>query len=219
MIITYYGHSCFKLRSTEGTVATDPFSDFVGFEFPNLTADIVTVSHDNPAHNNYSAVGSTSRRKRPFIIDFPGEYEVGGISVFGVRTYCDGEQGAQHGENHVFTFLMDDLRACHLGSLGHELTDKQIAEIGLVDILFAPVGGVRGLDAKTAVKVARSLEPNILIPMQYKTPEHNQDVFADFATLEEFLKEYEAEPDTLDKLNVSRSNLPEEMEIVVLERN
>ncbi len=219
MIINYYGHSCFKLKGSEGVVVTDPYQSFVGFQLPNLSADIITVSHDNPAHNNLKAITGTSRRKNPFIINYPGEYEVLGISVFGVKAFQDKERGSLRGENYIFTVLADGLRICHLGALGHELDDKTVAEIGLVDILFLPVGGDLALDPRTAIKVAHSLEPNLVIPMLYKSDQHNEQNFKDLGTLAEFVKAYEAEPQAIDKLNISRSNLPEEMELVVLNQS
>ncbi len=219
MIITNYGHACFKLRGKDGTVVTDPYQEYVGFELPNLSADIVTVSYDAPDHNNAQDVANTTRRDHPFVIDFPGEYEVEGVSVFGVKTYADDQQGVKRGENVIFTFLIDDLRVCHLGALGHELDEKTVAQIGLVDILFVPVGG-GGLtiDPKQAVKVARSLEPNIVIPMHYLTKKHNKKVFADLAPVTEFFKAFETEPDSVDKLNISLSSLPEELEVVLLKQ-
>ncbi len=219
MIITYYGHACYKLRGTDGTVITDPFRDYVGFKFPSLSADVVTVSHDNPAHNNSEAISGTARRNNPFLIKKPGEYEVLGISVFGEKTFQDDQQGSLRGENYVFTVLVDGLRICHLGGLGHMLDEKMVAAIGLVDILFLPVGGYLGLGVKEAVKVARSLEPNIVIPMMYQLPDHDKKVFADMGTLQDFLKVYEAEPQPLEKLNISRSNLPDEMELLVLNQS
>lgn len=219
MIINYYGHACFKLKGSEGTVVTDPYQDYIGFELPNLSADIVTVSHDNPGHNNYKAISGTARRKNPFIIEKAGEYQVQGVSVFGAKTYQDDHQGSVRGENFVFSILADGLRVCHLGGLAHQLEDKDITEIGLVDILFLPVGGGLSLAPKDALKVARSLEPNIVIPMLYKMDDHNDKNFADLNTLEEFVKVYEAEPQPIDKLNISRSNLPEEMELVVLSKS
>jgi L-ascorbate metabolism protein UlaG (beta-lactamase superfamily) len=219
MIINYYGHACFKLKGSEGTVVTDPYQDYIGFELPSLSADIVTVSHDNPAHNNYQAISGTARRKNPFIIEKAGEYQVQGVSVFGVKTFQDEHQGSVRGENYVFSILADGLRVCHLGGLAHQLDDKTITEIGLVDILFLPVGGGFSLTPKDALKVARSLEPNIVIPMAYKLPDHNDKNFAELNTLEEFVKVYEAEPQPIDKLNISRSNLPEEMELVVLNKS
>lgn len=219
MIINYHGHACFKLRGGNGTVVTDPFGSYVGFDLPSISADIITVSHDNPAHNNAQAITGTARRDNPFLIDKPGEYEIMGISVFGEKSFQDDQEGAIRGDNYIFTVLADGLRICHLGGLGHVLDEKMISAIGLVDILFLPVGNYLGLDAKNAIKVARSLEPNIVIPMSYKLPGHNEKVFADMNPLEDFLKAYEAEPQAIDKLNIVRSNLPEEMELVVLEQS
>ncbi len=219
MIINYYGHSCFKLKGNDGSVVTDPYSSYVGFDLPNLSADIVTVSHDNPAHNNFKAVSGTARRNNPFIIQKPGEYQVQGVSVFGVKTFQDDQKGSIRGENYIFSILSDGLRVCHLGGLGHHLDEKTVAEIGLVDILFLPVGGYLGIGLKEAINIAHSLEPSIVIPMTYKLPEHSSTSFADLKSLEEFLKVYEAEPQPIDKLNISRSNLPEEMELVILNKS
>ncbi|MBD3250269.1 MAG: Zn-dependent hydrolase [Candidatus Pacebacteria bacterium] len=217
MIIKNYGHACFKLRSTEGTVVTDPYQNYVGFDLPNLSADVVTVSCDAPDHNNYPAIAQTTRRNNPFIIDHPGEYEVENISVFVVQTYRDKNKGVERGDNLVCTFLLDGLRVCHLGALGHELDEKTIKEIGLVDILFVPVGGGMTLGPKQAVSVARSLEPNIVIPMHYKTKQHDEKVFGELATLEDFLQAFETEVEPQEKINISGpDSLPEEMEVVVL---
>ncbi|MBU0578445.1 MBL fold metallo-hydrolase [Patescibacteria group bacterium] len=218
MIITYHGHSSFKLKGKDGTVITDPYHSYVGFEFPTVSADIVTVSHDHQDHNQVSLVSGTARRKNPFIIDTPGEYEVGGISVFGVETYHDQSNGAKRGLNTVFTIFFDEMRICHLGDLGHELTLEQMTQIGRVDILFCPVGGVFTIGPKIAVKVIKALEPSIVIPMHFKTTSHDEKIFGELATVDEFLKEYGVEVQTEEKLNIDRNRLPEETEIVVLRR-
>ncbi|MBU2542979.1 MBL fold metallo-hydrolase [Patescibacteria group bacterium] len=218
MIITYHGHSSFKLKGKAGTVITDPFHHYVGFEFSSVSADIVTVSHTHQDHSQVSSVSGTARRKNPFIIDTPGEYEVGGVSVFGVKTYHDENQGVERGPNTVFTILLDDMRVCHLGDLGHELTAEQVTKIGMVDILLCPVGGVFTIDPKTAVKVIKTLEPSIVIPMHFKTPSHDANVFGEMATVEEFLKEYGVEVQAEEKLIIDRNRLPEETEAVVLRR-
>jgi L-ascorbate metabolism protein UlaG (beta-lactamase superfamily) len=218
MIITYHGHSSFKLKGKEGVVVTDPFHPAAGFSFPNTSADVVTVSHDHQDHNQVSQVSGTARRDKPFIIESPGEYEVGGISVFGVKTYHDEEEGAQRGINTVFTVLLDEMRVCHLGDLGHELTPEQLTKIGAVDVLLCPVGGVYTIDPKTAVKVIKTLEPSIVIPMHHQTPSHDKKVFGEMATVDEFLKEYGVEVTAEEKLTIDRNRLPEETEVVVLKR-
>lgn len=220
MTITYHGHSCFKLRGKAGSVVTDPYDDYIGFSLPSLSADIVTVSHTQHGdHNQTERVSSTARRERPFIIDHLGEYEVGGISVFGAKSYHDDAQGAERGPNSIFTIAIDGVRACHLGDLGHELTENMVNDIGIIDVLFVPVGGVYTINAKQAVSVARALEPSIVVPMHYNTADHDQKTFGELQTLEDFLKEFGADNvTTVDKLKIEPDRLPEEMEVVVLEK-
>lgn len=218
MIVTYYGHSSFKLKGKNGTVVTDPFTSSIGFEFPNVSADIVTVSHDHQDHNRADLVSGTVRRGQPFVVSAPGEYEVEGVSVFGIKTFHDEQQGAERGFNTVFTVLLDELRVCHLGDLGHELTPEQVNQIGPADVLLCPVGGVYTIDPKVAVKTIKALEPSLVIPMHYRTPAHDKTVFREVATVDDFLNEYGVEVEVENKINISRSKLPEETEVVVLRR-
>ena len=217
MTITYHGHSTFKIKGKIGTVVTDPFDDYIGLVLPKMSADIITVSHDHNDHNAVKSLTGTSRRANPFIVTDAGEYEVGGISVFGVQTFHDANGGVERGTNMVFTLLVDGIRICHLGDLGHELTPGQLEEIGEVDVLLCPVGGVYTIDPDLAVKTIRAIEPGIVIPMHYKSEKHNTDVFGDVKTLEDFLKVYGVSPTPVAKLELaSKSSVPEETELVVL---
>lgn len=216
MEISYHGHSTFKLKGKSGTVVTDPFSDYVGLALPSLSADIVTISHDHPDHNASDKIKDTARRKIPFVINHAGEYEVGDISIFGTKTFHDETQGSERGENIVFTIMLDEITVCHLGDLGHELSSDQLTEIGAVDVLLCPVGGVFTIDPALAAKTIRSLEPSIAIPMHYKTPGHNSDVFAELKELSDFLRVYGTETTPIEKLKLEKTRLPEETELVVL---
>lgn len=217
MTITYHGHSTFRLKGKVGTVVTDPYHEYIGFPLTKLTADIVTVSHDHKDHAEVSRILPTPRRERPFIITEAGEYEVGGISVFGVSTFHDAVQGAERGINRVFTTLIDGIRVCHLGDLGHELTTEQLEEIGSVDVLLCPVGGGFTINAEQAASVIRTIEPSYVIPMHYNTPRHDQDLFADVKPLQNFLNIFGFAPQPVDKLEIaSRSQLPEETQLVLL---
>ncbi|MFH2118547.1 MAG: MBL fold metallo-hydrolase [Candidatus Paceibacterota bacterium] len=219
MTITYHGHSCFKLRGKNGSVVTDPYSDSVGFSLPSLSADIVTISHDHTDHNQANKVSGTARRQKPFIINHLGEYEVGGVSVFGVKSYHDGALGEERGLNSIFTIAIDGIRICHLGDLGHELSEKEINAIGNVDVLLVPVGGVFTINAKQAVTVTRAIEPSFVIPMHYNTQYHDQKTFGELQGVEDFLKEFGADSvTTVDKLKLEGDRLPEEIEVVVLEK-
>ena len=217
MILTYHGHSTFKIKGKRGTVITDPYEDYIGMPLPRLSGDIVTVSHDHKDHNAIKKVSGTSRRENPFIVDKSGEYEVGGISIFGVRAFHDANGGVERGENIIFTALVDGITVCHLGDLGHELSPEQIEDIGSVDVLLCPVGGIYTIDPELAVKTIRSIEPGIVIPMHYKTAQHNKDVFGDLKTLEDFLKVYGVSPEAVPKLDIdNKTRVPEETELVIL---
>jgi len=216
MEISYLGHSCFKLKGKKGIVLTDPFDDYIGLKLPVINADIVTSSHDHKDHNAVHRVKPSSRRKQPFIIDRPGAYEVGGISIFGTESFHDNQGGVERGKNTIFVIWMDDIKICHLGDLGHELSNAQIAQIGAVDVLMVPVGGNFTIDAKQAIKLIKSLDPAYAIPMHYKTAQHGSNVFADVKPLESFLNEYGLSPAPEAVLKVEKIKLPEETELVVL---
>jgi len=216
MDIVYLGHSSFQLKGKKGTVVIDPYNAFVGFSMPAVTADVVTISHQHPDHNELSAVKPTTRRDKPFVISQPGEYEVSGISVFGVETWHDAVQGAQRGPNTIYTIMLDELRVCHLGDLGHELSPEMVEAIGSVDVVLCPVGGHFTISAVLAVKTILQLEPAYVIPMHFKTDRHDENVFADLQPLSVFLHEYGMSPPAIPKLNLEKTTLPEETELIVL---
>lgn len=214
MDIVFLGHSSFRIKGKNATVITDPFeSGKVGFKFPKVEADIVTVSHDHWDHNQSSLVQGS-----PKVVSGPGEYEIKGVSVFGVPTYHDAKQGAERGKNTVYVITIDNMRVCHLGDLGHTLSEAQVGEIGEVDILLVPVGGVYTISTKEAAEVVSSLEPKIVIPMHYKTGELNQETFGKLAGVDEFVKEMGIGPIKDSKFNITYDKLPEEMQVVILER-
>ena len=218
MQITYHGQSCFKIKGKQGVVVCDPFDEkVVGIPLARLSADMVTVSHNHPDHNAVSKVKGSSKRENPFIVDFPGEYEVGGISVFGFKTYHDQANGEEKGQNIVFKILMDELSICHLGDLGHQLSEEQLKAIGSVDILLLPVGGPSSLMNGEAVKVAQAINPSIMIPMHYKTAEYPAD--SKLFDLDQFIQSYGTSVEPEDKLIIEKDRLPEEMQLVVLNRS
>lgn len=216
MEITYLGHSCFKLKGKNGTVVTDPYDSTIGLVMPKTSADIVTVSHQHSDHNAIQKIAGTAKRAKPFVVSDPGEYEVGGISVFGTASYHDEKNGTERGVNTIFSIFMDELMICHLGDLGHELNDEQLQELGTIDVLICPVGGHFTIDPKTAVKVIQQIEPTYIIPMHYQTPQHGK-LFAELQPLEAFLKAYGKTPAPQAKLVVDKNKLPEEPELIVLE--
>ncbi len=212
MIITYFGHSCFRIQDKIGpegvSLATDPFNKSLGIKLPNFEADIITVSHNHNDHNNVSAL-----RGNPFVIDSAGEYEVKGIMIFGLDSKHDDKGGAERGDNVIYRIKVDEITVAHLGDLGHILNDDQLDKLDGVDILFVPVGGKYTLDAKKAVEVISQIEPRLVIPMHYKT----RGVKLDVEPVDKFVKELGIEPKTEDKLKINKKDLPPEgMDLVIL---
>lgn len=169
MKIKWLGHSAFLLTSEKGTkVLTDPYESgsyggAVGYKPITEKVDIVTVSH---AHEDHCTKTLTPGYQ---CVDSPGKHEVGGISIIGIKTYHDTSSGKDRGRNIVFVIDIDGMKVCHLGDLGHVLTEDQVASIGKVDVLLLPVGGFYTIGPKEALAVMKSLSPAITIPMHFKT--------------------------------------------------
>ncbi len=213
MILTWLGHSCFKMQDKTGsdgvTVITDPFDKETGLKLPNYEADIVTVSHDHHDHNNVSAL-----RGNPFVINCAGEYDVKNILIEGIDSYHDSNNGSDRGSNLIFRFEIDDISVVHLGDLGQVLDSTQLEKLAGTDILLIPVGGKYTLDAQKAVEVIAQVEPRIVIPMHYKTP----DLKIDIEGVDKFIKEIGLTPSYEEKLKISKKDLPQEdMELVILQ--
>ncbi len=213
MIITWQGHSCFKLQDKIGpdgvTLVTDPFNKEIGLKVPNFEADIVTVSHDHYDHNNIAAL-----RANPFVIDCAGEYDIKNVLIEGVDSFHDDKEGGERGKNIIFRFEIDDISVVHLGDLGTILDSSQLEKLAGTDILLIPVGGKYTLNAKQAVEVISQIEPRIVIPMHYKTDDLKIE---DIDGVDKFIKEMGITPTYEEKLKISKKDLPsEDMELVIL---
>ncbi|MGD9364981.1 MAG: MBL fold metallo-hydrolase [Desulfobacteraceae bacterium] len=165
MKIQWFGHACFLLTSNDNIrILMDPFDESVGYDLPNTSADIVTVSHQHSDHSNTALVDG------PFdLVDTPGKHFIKGMNIKGIPTYHDNSQGAKRGTNIIFNVSVDNLNVCHCGDLGHMLTSEQISALGAVDILLIPVGGTYTIDAIIARDIIDALKPRLTIPMHYKT--------------------------------------------------
>jgi L-ascorbate metabolism protein UlaG (beta-lactamase superfamily) len=214
MDITYLGLSSFKVKGKSATLVTDPYdSNTVGLKFPKTKADIVTVSHD---HSDHNAVGSMDGES--FVISGPGEYEVSGVFVQGFESYHDESQGTERGKNTIYHIQMDDVNLLHLGDLGHMLDSATLEELPDVDVLFVPVGGHFTINAEVANTLVNEIEPSIVIPMHYLTPQLNQQVFGVLAPVSTFLSEVGKPGVTpVAKLIVKPTTLPVETDVVVFE--
>ena len=166
MKIKWLGHASFMITSDSGTrIITDPYESGGDLSYGKIeeSADIVTVSHGHDDHNNVAAV-----KGNPEVVSEAVPVEIKGIKFNGVSTYHDDAGGSARGNNIIFCFEVDGIRVCHLGDLGHPLGDKEVAELGKVDILLTPVGGFFTIDAEVATEVCAKLAPKVIMPMHYK---------------------------------------------------
>jgi L-ascorbate metabolism protein UlaG (beta-lactamase superfamily) len=206
--ITWLGLACCRIRGNQAIIITDPFPPDTGYTLGKQTADIVTISHPHHSHSYDQGISGAHR-----LIKGPGEYETAGVLILGINSYHDAVKGQSRGKNTIYLMEIDGINVCHLGDLGHILNDAQVEEIGNVDVLLLPVGGVNTINAAMAAEVIRKLEPKVVIPMHYKTPQTSREL----DPVENFLKEMavtQLEP--RPKFTVSRTNLPLTTQVIVL---
>jgi len=209
MKIKWLGHASFMITSEAGIkIITDPYASGESLRYGEIkeSADIVTVSHEHGDHNNVAAV-----KGNPEVVR--GTAKVKEVEFKGIPTYHDNVGGNQRGKNTIFCFEVDGIRVCHLGDLGHQLSDKQVAEIGRVDILLVPVGGFYTIDANVATVVCNQLTPKVIIPMHYATDKCRFPI----ASVDEFLrgKGNIDRPDA-SEVEFKKGELPTTTQIIVL---
>ena len=214
--IYWAGQSCFQIsvsnsRDHSADIVIDPYDETIGLKLPNLSADIVLVSHQHHDHNNIKGI-----KGDPFVIDGPGEYEVKGVFIQGISSFHDDSSGKERGQNTIYIIEAEDMRFCHLGDLGQkDLTDEQLEKIDGIDVLMIPVGGKYTIDSSGAQKVISEIEPKIVIPMHYNLPKLKLEL----DEVSKFLKtmgKNSVVPQ--DKFVVKSSTLPKDgMEIIVLQ--
>ncbi len=198
--ITYLGRNCFRLKGRDGSVITDPCPPDSGFSLGKQTAEIVTVSRrDEPGYAYSAGIGGN-----PMVLDAPGEFEIGGILVTGIAN-----KRADGTRNVMFISEIDGIRVGHLGLA----SNVALEDFKGVDVLLLPVGGNNALAPNLAADLMTKIDPSVVIPMNYKTGGEPLPL----EPLEAFLKETGSRPEPLAKVTVSRSSLPQDLTVMVLE--
>jgi L-ascorbate metabolism protein UlaG (beta-lactamase superfamily) len=211
MIITYHQKSFIKLQTGDTVIALGPIAKTSKFKSSSFGVDLAMVPMHTPEYSGIDAV--TYNGQEPFIIDGPGEYEIGGIMVRGFSSGGMDEKGTLNRINTMYTFQFDGMNIWYLGALADgeiPLTARQA--IGDVDVLFVPIGGKSVLDPQVAHKLAVSFGPKVIIPMDYGSDQESD-------ALKQFLKSANADKVTpVDKLTIkSRDLAGKSAEVVVME--
>lgn len=207
MDIQFYGANCITLTTKQARLIVDDNLADLGGKSAAKAGDIAlfTTAHGDPA------------QPTKIVIDQPGEYEVSGVSIYGItaRSHMD-EEGQKTAT--IYKILADDLRILVTGHIYPELTDAQLEAIGMVDVMFVPVGG-NGytLDGVGALKLIKKIEPKLVIPTNYEVNGLSYPVTQQ--PLDQALKALAMEPkETVSKLKVKSGELGDITQLVVLER-
>lgn len=206
MIITYLGKQFFKIGQGSLTMAFNPISKDSKSSIPTsrFGADIALSTINHPDYNGFDMVshGDTV----PFEINSPGDYEIKDIFIKGIMTNVT-ISGKKY-INTIYSLSIENISLCFLGAISDEKFSSNVREqIESPDILFVPIGNNDLLDPIKAYKLATTLEPKIIIPMDY-----------DEKTLKAFLKEAGQEKIVpVEKLTIKAKELiGREGDIVVL---
>jgi Beta-lactamase superfamily domain len=206
--IQFYGANCVSLTVKNARLVIDDNLAELGAKSVAKEGDIAlfTSPHGSPSH------------PAKLVIDEPGEYEVAGVSIYGIaaRAHIDTDNKLT---TTMYKIVIDDLSLLVTGHIYPELNDEQLESIGMVDIMFVPVGG-NGytLDGIGALKLVKKVEPKLIIPTHY------DDSILNFAVpqqpLEQALKALAMEPkETTSKLKIRPVDLSDVTQLVVVERS
>ena len=224
MDITWLGNACFRLRSDDVVVVTDPFPGAVAARRDAVPATVVTVSSRDPNHSDWQSVNGN-----PKVFNSPGEYEYQGIAVRGVMTLLLPDT-PQEQRSIAFAIEVGGVTICHLGNVKVPLVPDQVDELSPIDVLIVPtgLGGSMGVDQVR--QTMQDLSPKIVIPMGLSHPSSEITDTPDFpADSEAAVAAVQSDPmasfvrrmgmDSVDpqaRLVVTPSNLPDDMRVVVL---
>ncbi|MGM0603892.1 MAG: MBL fold metallo-hydrolase [Bacillota bacterium] len=166
MRIKWWGHSCFLIENDGIKIITDPYDETLPYKKVDDKPDIVTVSHQHFDHNAVDRIDGNFK-----IVDSYEGYKDEKIEIKAVKTFHDDNEGEDRGKNLVFLIKFADKTVCHIGDLGHPLSESDLEKLKISDILLIPVGGYYTIDADLAYEITKKIDPEIVIPMHYKTEE------------------------------------------------
>ena len=208
MDIQFYGGNCIVLSGKLGRVVVDDTLAEVGGKSVARNGDICL----------FTAGPHKVAAEAKISIGMPGEYEVNNISIFGmqVRSHMD-EPGQKTGVMYKITW--GETKVLVAGHAYPKLSDDELEALGIVDVMFVPVGG-HGytMDGTGALQLIKQIEPKVVVPTHYADSGLKYEVPQ--ASLEEALKELSMEPkETVKKLQFKPAEVTDNTQLIVLEKS
>ncbi len=200
------------------TIVIDPFSTNIGYADPKIGGDLVLITHEHADHSNAKLVRGEPvvihglndegavRRVHHVLDRLPNSAmptwkdarlriarSPHAVVVTTIPAWHDNEQGDKRGAVAMFLIEVDGLRIVHCGDLGqHRLTDEQLSQLGRIDLLIIPVGGVYTVDGPQATEIVKQVQPRTVMPIHYKTPDLTINLQPVHLFLDAIGSEYEA---------------------------
>jgi L-ascorbate metabolism protein UlaG (beta-lactamase superfamily) len=208
MDIQFHGANCITLGAKRARIVIDDNIAELGGKSVAKEGDVTlfTLPHK----------GGVAGAK--IVIDQPGEYEVSGVSIYGIAARAHMDEEKQKTAT-MYKLLLEDLNILVTGHVYPELSDDQLEAIGMIDVLFVPVGG-NGytLDGIGALKLIKKVEPKLIIPTHYDDPKLSFPMPQQ--TLEQSFKALAMEPkETISKLKLKPGDLADTTSLIVLEKS
>jgi len=221
MYISWLGESCTRFHvlsqilNTEVYLLFDPYHESPsGSKLSKLTADIVAISDPaSPLHNARERVRGRDEQKVPFVIDCPGEYEAGGVVLYGIR--AENEHWNPPHAVTLFYAEIEGMKILSLGAFGQaKLTDAQMEIFEHIDVLIVPLGSAYHPTVAECAGMVSQIEPRVVIPL----PASAQGKKHNDALVTQFAKELGITPDApVSKCKIIKKELPaEEIKIITL---
>jgi len=205
--LQYYGANCLRLSAKKAQIVIDDNLAKIGLKSVTKPGDISLRSRkDFPNHPEAS-----------FTAEMPGEYEIAGVVIHGIAARSHMDEEGQHNAV-IYTVEADDTKVAVIGHIFPELSEDQLEQIGLVDLVVIPVGG-NGytLDAVGALKIIKQIEPKVVIPTHYNDKAIKYEVPQ--TELADALKNLGMEvSETVAKYKIKPAELSDATRLIVLER-
>ena len=209
MEVQFYGANCLVFSTKDLRVVIDDNLTALGGKSVTRDGDVglFTGRHDDKQAANAR-----------MIIDMPGEYEVSSVSITGTpaRAHMDEEKTLNA---TMYKLVSGDASYLVTGHVYPELTDDELEALGIIDVLFVPVGG-NGytLDPIGALKLIKAIEPKLVVPTHYADKSLNFEVPPQ--DLEAALKEIGMEvKERVSKLKLKPGDLTDVTQLVVVEKS
>jgi len=155
MEIEYKGANCVVIKDKKILIVVDPTTNVSVKDIQNPDT-MILATQEKIAPKNVPA----------FVIDMPGEYEHENVSIRGIAAHAHIDKDGKNAT--IYRVEIESVRIAIIGHVDAPLSDDDLEDIGVIDIVIIPVGGGGyTLDARDAATITRQIAPKIVIPTHY----------------------------------------------------